>query len=417
MHVLIIPSEGFVPDEDKLAGIFQYHQAVILKEAGYRVGALSVRLSFSVPMIAKGIAFKLIGKKAGNATDEKNIPELMRLGFKKFFSPKEYIKTETLDGIKVYRIDGLYRRKPANNKNHLSWIKAGMHCFENYLEKEGRPDIIHAHDAIYAGMLAERIHAKYGIKYLITEHSSSFALGATDAGILRRVRKAHKSAAGLFAVSEAFAQLLNGMFNFQRFCYLPNVLDQYLERTDYKQAKTSNAKFRFLHIAVFKPVKDQQTLIKAFKLVVKQNEDVELLIGGDGELVDELHSLVQKNSLQNHIRFLGRLNRDEVIEQLKACDAFVLSSKYETFGLVIVEAMLFGKPVIATRCGVSQKIVDDKIGYVVEVGDEEALAEAMLKMMKTTERYDADYIRNFTIEHFGKERFLQNLSKIYKEAV
>lgn len=417
MHVLIIPSEGFVPGYDKLEGIFQYHQAVILHEAGYRVGALSIRLSYSLPMIAKGFLYKIIGKKTGNETDAMPALSLLKFGWKKAFQPTAYVTKELLDGITVYRIDALYRRPPQNNRNHVSWIKAGLICFEEYLKHEGRPDIIHAHDAIYAGMLAGRIHAKHGVKYIITEHSSSFALGATDEGILERVKKAHASAAGLFAVSEAFADLLNKLFAFSRFRYLPNVLDQYLEQTSFHKTFSRHDRFRFLHIAVFKPVKDQQTLINAFKKVVAVNNNVELLIGGDGPLHNDLHDLVKQQGLQNHVRFLGRLNRDEVIEELNACDCFVLSSKYETFGLVIVEAMLFGKPVIATRCGVSQKIVDEKIGYLVEVGDEEALANAMLKMIKTKSDFDAGYIRSFTLEHFGKKPFLQNLNKIYKEAV
>lgn len=417
MHVLIIPSEGFVPEYDKLEGIFQYHQAVILKEAGYQVGALSIRLSFSAPMIMKGILFKFLGRQAKNATDKLSVTSLMRLAINKIFRPKKYITSETIDGISVYRIDAMYLRKPANNKNHVSWIKAGIICFEEYFKKEGKPDIIHAHDAIYAGMLAERIHVKYGIRYIITEHSSSFALGTTDEAILQRVKKAHAGAAGLFAVSEAFAELLNNLFSFNRFRYLPNVLDQYLEKAPYQKTVHHHAKFHFLHIAVFKPVKDQQTLIRAFKRVVAQNNNVELLIGGNGELKDELRQLVEENSLQENVLFLGLLGRDEVIEQLKACDCFVLSSKYETFGLVIVESMLFGKPVVVTRCGVGQKIVTDKVGYVVDVGNEGQLADAMLKMMATKNNYDPDYIRNFTIQHFGKERFLQNLEKIYKEAV
>jgi glycosyltransferase involved in cell wall biosynthesis len=400
-----------------LEGIFQYHQAVILQEAGYRVGALSVRLSFSVPMILKGLVYKVLGRKAANATDEHSIASLIGLGAKKIFQPQKFISRDTLDGISVYRIDALYRRKPSNNRNHVSWIKGGLICFETYLKNEGQPDIIHAHDAIYAGMLAERIYAKYGIKYIITEHSSSFALGATDEGILHRVIKAHERATGLFAVSESFAELLNGLFHFKRFRYLPNVLDQYLEKAEYQTASVSNPKFRFLHIAVFKPVKDQSTLLKAFKRLVEKDSNVDLFIGGDGELHDELQEQVASAGLHKSVHFLGRLNRDEVIAQLKACDCFVLSSKYETFGLVIAEAMLFGKPVISTRCGISQKIVDDKIGYVVEVGNEKQLADAMLKMMETKKTFDPNYIRDFTIRHFGKERFLENLNKIYKEAV
>ncbi|MEO7534702.1 MAG: glycosyltransferase, partial [Ferruginibacter sp.] len=205
MHILIIPSEEFVPVYNKLDGIFQYHQASILKEAGYKVGALSVRLSFSVLMIFKGLLFKATGGKAGNATDNFSFPDLLKIGLNKFFNAHKFVTVEVIDGIPVCRVDGLYFRQPANNKNHFSWVKAGMTCFSEYLKQYGRPDIIHAHDAIYAGMLAAKIHEKFGLAYIITEHSSTYALKKADAEIVNHVKKAHKNAVALYAVSETFA--------------------------------------------------------------------------------------------------------------------------------------------------------------------------------------------------------------------
>lgn len=417
MHILIIPSEEFIPEYNKLDGIFQYHQAVILKEAGHKVGVLSVKLSFSIPMIIKGTFFKLIGKKAANATDDYKASYLLKLGAKKIFQPQLYVTKEETDGLSVYRVDGLFFRPPVNNKNHISWVKAGMVCFKEYIRANGKPDVIHAHNGIYAGMLAQKIYEKFALRYIITEHSSTYALKMADEPTLHRVKKAYDKASGLFAVSEAFAQLLNNLFSFGRFHYLPNVLDQHLEKKKFQPLENKKDKFIFLHIAGLLPVKDQPTLLKAFKKVADENNHVELWIGGGGELLDELKQQTENLHISNSVKFLGVLNRDEVISRIQACDCFVLSSRYETFGVVVIEAMLFGKPVIVTRCGVGQNIVDDKIGYVVDVGNEGQLADAMLKMISTHSNYNPDYIRDYTIKNFGKERFLQNINKIYKAVV
>ncbi|MDQ6609105.1 MAG: glycosyltransferase, partial [Bacteroidota bacterium] len=176
MHILVIPSEQFIPPQNKLDGIFQYHQATILRDAGHQIGVLSIKLSFSVPMIVKGIFFKIIGKKAGNETDEFRLPALLKLGIKKIFRKQSFVSREVIDGLTIYRVDGLYLRPPVQHQNHISWIKAGIICFRQYLQQEGRPDIIHAHNAVYAGMLAERLHQEFGIRYIITEHSSIYAL-------------------------------------------------------------------------------------------------------------------------------------------------------------------------------------------------------------------------------------------------
>jgi len=415
MHILIIPSEQFLPPHNKMDGIFQHHQATILKEDGHRVGVLSVSLNFSVPMVVKGVFFKLLRKKTGNATDGISIGKLLTLGFTKFFSPRKYVSKEVIDGLMVYRVDGLYFRPPVQNQNHISWIKAGMTCFQEYVKQEGRPDIIHAHNAVYAGMLAQKIFETNGIKYIITEHSSIYALEQVNQNTLQLARQAYDKASGLFAVSEAFAAYLNGLHSFQRFRYLPNVLDQKLENYPYRPTKESNGKFVFLHIASFIDVKDQSTLLSAFKKVTSNLPGTELWIGGGGELEEDLKQQVKDLGIQNSVKFMGLLNRDEVIKNIQACDSFVLSSKYETFGVVVIESMLFGKPVIVTRCGVGQSIVNDKIGYVVEVGNADGLADAMLKMTATHSRFDPDYIRNYTINSFGKNAFSEQVNKIYNE--
>ena len=417
MHVLLIPSEEFIPPHNKLDGIFQYHQAVILKESGHRVGVLSVRLSFSVPMIAKGIAMRFFGKKTGNETDKHSILSLVKLGFNKVFRPQHFVHSETIDGLTVFRVDGLFLKPPKDNKNHLSWIRAGLACFEEYQKKEGVPDVIHAHNAIYAGMLAAEIKRRYGLRYILTEHSSTYAMKKLEGDIVHLVKKAYDGASGLIAVSQAFADLLNKLFSFQRFHYLPNVLDQQLEKFPYKPIATNGNKFIFLHIAVLLPVKDQATLLQAFQLVVRHNPAAELWIGGNGELLDTLRRQAESLQIQDSVKFLGLLNREEVINRIQACDCFVLSSKYETFGVVVIEAMLFGKPVIVTRCGVGQSLVDEKIGYVVDVGDAEKLAGAMQKMMNTSSSYDPEHIRRVTIDQFGKDAFVRKINKIYSEVV
>ena len=85
--------------------------------------------------------------------------------------------------------------------------------------------------------------------------------------------------------------------------------------------------------------------------------------------------------------------------------------------MVTIEAMLFGKPVIVTKCGVGQDIVNDSNGFVVEIGNVTQLAEAMLKMMHLSSGYDSTAIKNFAIENFGKESFLKKITNAYKEAV
>jgi glycosyltransferase involved in cell wall biosynthesis len=101
------------------------------------------------------------------------------------------------------------------------------------------------------------------------------------------------------------------------------------------------------------------------------------------------------------------------LKQLQHSDAFVLSSNYETFGVVLVEAMSCGLPVVSTKCGGPESIiVNENLGLLVEP-TAKALAEGMQKMVQT--HYDNTVIRNFAIENFSEKVISEKLIDIYKK--
>lgn len=417
MHVLILPSEEFVPNYCPVAGIFQYHQAAVLKEAGHKVGALSVRLSFSIPMLLKAVALRCFGKKANNATDAYSVKGLVELGYRKIFRPETFIQTEEKNGISIVRIDGFYYTPPVDNRNHYGWVKAGHAAFRYYLKHYGKPDVLHAHNALYAGLLAKKLSEVYRIPYVLTEHSTAFAQRTVnEPAVLRRIKKAYDKSRFLFAVSQPFSNLLNGLFNTNRFECLPNVLDSYLEKKEFNLKKNGRTDFVFLNIAELHPKKDHLTLLKAFEKVHRLYPHTKLWIGGGGELSDALKTYAAELCLNGSVRFWGPLNRDKVYEAIVQSDCFVLSSRFETFGVVVIEAMLFGKPAIVTRCGGPEAFVTEAVGYVVEKENETQLADAMAKMIEQYSRFDPAAIRQYTITHFGKEKFLQRTGNILRSA-
>lgn len=140
--------------------------------------------------------------------------------------------------------------------------------------------------------------------------------------------------------------------------------------------------FVILHIGRFSPQKNHKLLIEAFSKVLLHSSDVLLLLVGDGELKTEIESHVNSRGIQNNVRFLGM--RKDIPELLSASDLFVLSSDWEGVPLVILEAMAAGKPVVATSVGgVPEVVADGKSGFLVTKGDAYALADAILKILKT----------------------------------
>lgn len=417
MHVLIIPSEEFVPKEMPTAGIFQHHQATILKQAGHKIGVISIRQSFSIAMLIRAGVYKMVSRKANNACDQYSLKELLILGYRKAFKPQYFLQKEYIDDVPVFRIDGFYYTPPADNKNHFGWIKAGMAGYKEYVRNYGKPDLIHAHNSIYAGMLAQKIKSKFQVPYIITEMSTAFARKIIDKKALGRVKEACNKSAIATAISEPFCSLLNDTFNFSRFECLPMVLDPNLERREYNAGAKKATEFIFLNIAELHPKKDHELLIKSFKKAYEVNQHMRLWIGGEGVLSAELKKLVETEHLGEVVRFLGLLTRQEVYQYIIQSDCFVLPSKFETFGLVVIEAMLFGKPVIVTKCGGPESFVTPDVGIVIEKESEEQLVQAMLNMTTNHLLYDTAAIRQYTLDHFGQDIFLQRVDTLYKKAI
>lgn len=139
-----------------------------------------------------------------------------------------------------------------------------------------------------------------------------------------------------------------------------------------------------IHIGRFYLEKNHSLLIDSFKLVKRYYENVVLLLVGDGELRTSIKKKVYESGLEGSIRFLGV--RDDVPDLLAAADCFVLSSDWEGFGLVVVEAMAAGKPVVATAVGSVPELVQDGVtGFLVPSHDPDALAEAIIKLLNDDE--------------------------------
>ena len=95
------------------------------------------------------------------------------------------------------------------------------------------------------------------------------------------------------------------------------------------------------------------------------------------------------------------------------CDTFVLASRYETFGVVYIEALACGKPVIATKCGGPNSIVNENNGYLVNIDDIEALSNSMKLMFQNIENYDARLIRKECEKKYNPQVIASELEEIY----
>ncbi|WP_242928864.1 glycosyltransferase [Pontibacter vulgaris] len=156
--------------------------------------------------------------------------------------------------------------------------------------------------------------------------------------------------------------------------------------------------------------KDFANLINAFKLV-SQNQDVSLLILGEGQLRKELEALIKRLSLEKSVFLLGYIESPSYF--IKRASVLVVSSKYEGFGNVIVEALGVGTPIVSTNCpgGPSEILENGKYGKLVPVGNSEMLSSAILETLNA--KHDADFLINRAKDFAVSKIADQYLSYIY----
>jgi glycosyltransferase involved in cell wall biosynthesis len=175
-----------------------------------------------------------------------------------------------------------------------------------------------------------------------------------------------------------------------------------------------NEEFKFFSCAFIEEGKGMECLIKAFTKVFR-DEKVSLRIGGDGSLKLLLNKLIKELKMENQIKLLGALSREEVSKEMRRCDAFVLPSEHETFGVVYIEALACGKPVIGADNGGAEDIIRQENGIIAKKKDVEDLAKALRKMKDNYKIYDKDEIREKTIFSYSEKVLVERLKGVYKK--
>ncbi|AWL11246.1 Alpha-monoglucosyldiacylglycerol synthase [Saliniradius amylolyticus] len=156
--------------------------------------------------------------------------------------------------------------------------------------------------------------------------------------------------------------------------------------------------------------KGVQRVIEAMRFLPPE---FHLSIAGTGPYVGELQKLSIKLQLESRIRFLGWLNEDEKIQQMKSHDVFAMPSEYDSFGMVFIEAMACGLPVVTTPSGPITDIVTNGIdGIIARSTDGEDIARAIEKAYQNCVSM-ADNARNNVSDNFRVESGARELVSLF----
>jgi len=198
-------------------------------------------------------------------------------------------------------------------------------------------------------------------------------------------------------------------------------LDEYLNFRVDKLAKRKELHFLdtdylITTIGRLEPVKGHIYFLEAMKEIVKQLPEAKGLIVGDGSLRKSLEATARKLNILNIANFLGE--REDIIEIISISDLIVLPSLNEGFGLVLLEAGILGKPVVASKVGgIPDVVLDKKTGILVPTRDSYALAEAIIGLLKDRELYNdmAKEAKKWVLENFSSDLMLSKFQNLYDD--
>jgi len=379
MHILVIPS-GYPTEDAPIRGIFFKEQAMALKKASYNVG--------------------VIYSETRRIT-KVNVENLKNFHFQ--------ITDKVEDGVNTIRLKGWNILMMRNSLGINLWIRQTVGLFDKYIKKYGKPDIIHVHCGLYGGGAAKIIKEKYGIPYVITEHSSQVLNRKLDKFHEKTLREAYNNADSLISVGEKLKKSM-GNYTDAKIEVIPNIVN-----TDrfFVKNKENNDKFKFLSISNLIKSKNVNLTIEAFSKNFKGNEKFELHIVGEGNEKDNLINLAKELGVFNQVKFYGRVDRENLPDLIQSCDCFVLPSEFETFGVVYIEALACGLPVIATKCGGPEDFVSHDLGYMIEVNDTYALEEVMKKAPNEISKFNKEEMSNYIKNKFSEKVVIDQITELF----
>lgn len=176
-------------------------------------------------------------------------------------------------------------------------------------------------------------------------------------------------------------------------------------------------KVTLVHVGRMSHEKNSHLLIKAFAAIKnKTNDDVKLLVIGDGPTLPKLKKMAAELKIENRVIFTGYMTRQFMVPFLKASDIFLTASTMETQGIVVLEAMASGLPVIgADSMAVPELVKDGVNGYLFKAGDTKKISERMLKLIKSEklrEKMGAESLR--LVKEHSIDITIRKLEGIYR---
>ena len=374
------------------------------------------------PRIVGGIARHCLGLSKA----------LAKLGHEVYVITLEFPGTplfEDVDGVKVHRV-----LIELGHPNFIIWTFIFNHFMEKKVAELSRSvkfDIIHIHDWLTAeaGISSKHFLNKSLVSTVhSTEVGRSQGLHNPDSFLIDGIEWwMTYEAKRVIVCSNSVKWELESHFNLphDKVTVIPNGVEisnfnLNINREEVKRRYGIKPNERIvLFIGRLVPQKGVDTLIKAVPLILQRHRDAKILIAGDGWSRTYLEELAKSMGLGDHVRFLGFISDWELADLMVAADVLVVPSVYEPFGIVALEGMAAGTPVVATNIGGLSEIIEhDRTGVLVYPRNPESIAWGVNRVL-SDHKYADWLVRNArkkVLEAYSWEEIAKRTVEVYESA-
>lgn len=308
-------------------------------------------------------------------------------------------------------------------------------AFVDQLIPKLKLDIIHTHHPVLLGQTAATKAREYNLPLVFTFHTQyheythyiPFPQEQVQEFIKTRVimwlQEFMRKCQHIVIPSESMRTVLVNEYGLvDRFTVIPTGIDL----TPYKKANGAELRTQWnwqddkviISAGRLAEEKNWDTLLRAFAIAQKTQPNIRLVLLGDGPQADALRQLAGELEITDRVTFVGKVPFEEIPNYLKAADLFSFASITETQGLVTLEAMAAGLPVVAVDGSGTRDILEDGKQGLLTQNDPQALANGIIKMME-----DASLAGKFksaalkTSRAFDNQKLARKMLKVYEQAI
>lgn len=372
MRILIV-ARGYSKDENGHCGIFEFDQAKALARLGHEVYVIAI--------------------------DIRSIRHLRQFGM------FELERNDVKIFYASYPCGGLCLKiREVISRRILQSI------YSKIVKKYGEPAVIHAHFIDNAYYTIKSL-AQIEVPIVVTEHSSKINVEPLDKMTLKMGLFVYERVDNLICVSSRLGKRIEDIFDVKSII-IPNIVDTSI--FEFVERRKNKSQFTFVTVANLIPLKRIKFLVGVFSEIAVLYSNVRLIIIGDGEEKSGIKRLIEKHQIENKVYMTGAITRERIKTYFEDSDCFVLPSSSETFGVVYIEAMATGLPVIATKCGGPEDFVNIDNGILIEIDNEIELFDAMKKMITSIDNYNSKSIAKNIKTKFSEESIALQIDEVYK---